>query len=356
MTSNTGDIVATKRVPASATTLGIDIGGANLKYATGDGDARSLPFPLWMRPEDLAAQLQHDIAAFSDVRRLAVTMTGELADCFLDRDEGVKHIVHACAAAADRMGCREAWYYGVDGRFHDASSACRHPDRIAAANWHALGSHVAQRFANELDEGAVLIDVGSTTTDMVPLRHGRVTTTAKTDFDRLREGSLVYVGGERTTICSLVDKLTFRGQTIPVMREAFATMDDARLLTGHAAENLDDTNTSDGKPRDLFHAANRMARMIGLDHRSVSIDEAVFLARQVHERGRAVIAEAFERCKRQGLIDGTETWIVSGHANDLLPSGSHGVARIQLASVMGQQIARCAPAFAAACLLAGVNR
>lgn len=346
---------AVQRNSEAAGILGIDIGGANLKYATVAGRTHALPFPLWKRPHDLASQLQRDVGSFGDVRQLAVTMTGELADCFLDRGRGVAQIVAACRDAAARVGCDSVRFYGVDGRFHDPESACEQPDLIAAANWHALASHVAQRFAPSLDRGALLIDIGSTTTDLIPIARGSVATKSKTDYERLREGTLVYLGGERTPVCAVVDTLPFRGEAIPVMREVFATIDDVRLLTGHTAENPDDNDTADGAPRDCFHAANRLARMIGLDHRGVSIGDAVCLARQVHDRGIALITDALDRCRARGLVDGTEIWIISGHASDLLPTDRVSAGHIQLADVLGNDVARCAPAHAVACLLGDVG-
>src|SRR5262245_9426611 len=98
--------------------LGLDIGGANLKAADGSGWARSVPFALWREPESLASQLN---ALFDDsppATRLAVTMTGELCDCFPNKAEGVRRILAAVGQAS--VG-REVWVYQVDGRFVSAA-------------------------------------------------------------------------------------------------------------------------------------------------------------------------------------------------------------------------------------------
>ncbi len=333
---------------SDSTILGIDVGGANLKYATAAGEARSVAFPLWLQPQMLAARLGEDIASFPAARRLAVTMTGELADCFLDREAGVRAIVAACVEAARHTGGDAPRFYAVDGQFHDAESACRQVDLIAAANWHALATHVAEQLEGSGIQRALLIDIGSTTTDLVPIVDGRVGSKAQTDFDRLKEGSLAYLGGERTPLCAIVDGLVHRGVRIPIMREVFATMADVRLLLGHTAPLPDDRTTADGKPRDSFHAANRMARMIGLDHRHLSADDAMDLARQVHRQAVAEIDAAIERCRSNGLIAGDEPWVISGHAADLLPARRSGAATIRLGEVLGDPVARCAPAYAVA--------
>ncbi|WP_182867060.1 hydantoinase/oxoprolinase family protein [Rhodopirellula sp. JC639] len=327
-------------------TLGVDIGGANLKYADTTGRASSVEFPLWMRPDDLAGQLQSDLASYPDVTQLVVTMTGELADCFLDRAAGVQHIVDQVCRAAKRCGWAAPSFYAVDGQFHSADGAMQNVDLVAAANWHALANWVARRFAPQLTSGGLLVDIGSTTTDLIPLRAGSIATSSRTDFDRLAEGSLVYVGGGRTPVCSLVDHLDFNGRAVPVMREVFATMDDVRLLLGFQPGDGSDCRSADGKPRDSFHAANRIARMIGLDHRTVATETATDLAAQVHQRARDLVRAAIDSLGSEGPL------IVSGHCSDLMPDNADGREVISLPETLGDQVSRSAPAYAMAQLFA----
>src|SRR5689334_5726533 len=146
--------------------LGLDIGGANLKAAHTNGIARSRPFALWKRPHDLAAVLRDLIADFPPARHVAVTMTGELCDCFATRREGVRHILDAVAAVVARDTVS---VYRTDGRFSDWHEACAEPLSVAASNWLALASF-AGRFA--ATGSALLVDIGSTTSDLIPLRDG----------------------------------------------------------------------------------------------------------------------------------------------------------------------------------------
>src|SRR2546430_8479899 len=90
----------------SAAVLGLDIGGANLKAAHRDGPAQCVPFALWKRPHDLANALRALVAGILPpvnhgglIDRVAVTMTGELCDCFPTSRAGVLHILDAVAAA-----------------------------------------------------------------------------------------------------------------------------------------------------------------------------------------------------------------------------------------------------------------
>jgi len=332
--------------------IGVDIGGANLKFATSDGDGWSTSFPMWSRPAELKCAIVQQLNSCTTAipcRALAVTMTGELADCFRDRGVGVRHIVQHTVDAAKRCGIDQVWFYGVDGQFHTPQQAKQRVDQIAAANWHALASYVAKRLAGD----GLLIDVGSTTTDLIPLSGGRVATDAKTDFDRLKEGSLVYVGCRRTPVCALVDTLPYQHDCVAVMNEVFATIDDAMLLLGHCREVDDETDTADGMPRTIEQARNRMARMIGLDHRHLTLDEAQQMAKAVFEAAKQRIAEARGRLLVAGPI------ILSGHGEPLAAEENRfpeqGEHVIRLADHLHLETVRCAPSLAVARLYETVD-
>src|SRR5262245_58955102 len=140
-------------------TLGIDIGGANLKAATAQGEARNRPFPLWKDPQRLPDALRGLLADVPAAERLAVTMTGELCDCYATKREGVAAILDAVEAAA---AGRRVLVWQTDGRFVSPAEARKAALLAAAANWHALATFVG-RFAPR--GPALLLDVGSTTTD-----------------------------------------------------------------------------------------------------------------------------------------------------------------------------------------------
>src|SRR5580698_2724184 len=78
--------------------IGLDIGGANLKAATAAGDARSRPFELWKHPDRLGPALIDLLDGWTPTH-LAVTMTGELCDCFETKRDGVCRILAAVEKA-----------------------------------------------------------------------------------------------------------------------------------------------------------------------------------------------------------------------------------------------------------------
>ena len=212
-------------------------------------------------------------------------------------------------------------------------------DVLAASNWHALASYVAA----EIQKATLLIDIGSTTTDIIPLTELQSQQT-KTDFDRLRQGQLVYIGCKRTPVCSLVTSLVFNGFATNVMNELFATIDDVLLVLGQAEPDDQDNDSADGRPRTVACATNRLARMIGLDHRHVTQQQATELAQQVIESARDRIRVAIEKNHDGQIV------VLSGHGEVLLQFPDE-TKIVRLTEKLGPELSRCAPAYGVAWLL-----
>src|SRR5712691_1298217 len=100
--------------------LGLDIGGANLKAAHSDGSARLQPFELWKHPQQLSEVLNELIHGMPAHDLLAVTMTGELCDCYATKREGVHAILEAVGVAAPGTPMR---VWSTAGRFVDGAEA-----------------------------------------------------------------------------------------------------------------------------------------------------------------------------------------------------------------------------------------
>lgn len=266
--------------------LGIDIGGANLKIADGNGYAREVPFPLWRQPDQLSQALSEMIDDAPNSKRIATTMTGELADCFETKAEGVKAIVRALQNAT---GGRPIEVYRCDGQFVVPEQAVERPLLAAASNWHVLASFVTRFIDGPV---GLLIDIGSTSCDVIPLVHGTPATHGITDPERLASGELVYTGVVRSPICAIVSELPWRGQTCRVAQELFASTQDVYVLRGEIAEDASATDTADGRPRTKANAHARLARTICADTTLFSRDEAIVVANEIREAQVASIAKA----------------------------------------------------------------
>ena len=255
------------------TWLALDIGGANIKAAHPIDGARTLPFELWKNPEELPRILATLAATFPPVDRVAVTMTAELCDCFPTKAAGVREIVDVVVQVFEG---RPISVWGTDGRFHAVADVMETPALAAAANWLALAT-VAARL---LPVGpGLLVDVGSTTTDLIPLRDGRPTPAGRTDTQRLRAGELVYAGARRTPVCALGTELTWRGEATGLSAELFATTLDVYLTLGDVPPDPADNATADGRPATAEAARDRLARMVGADRDGFSADDALAFAR-----------------------------------------------------------------------------
>ncbi len=269
--------------------VGLDVGGANLKISHADGAARSVPFALWREPAALRARLDDLFGAMPPFARIALTMTGELCDCYATKREGVSHIVETVVAAAG--GC-DVVVWALPGTLVSPTEAVAAPARCAAGNWHALATWVGGLHPTE---HVLLLDVGSTTTDIIPVDAGRVGPCGATDTERLQVGSLVYLGAARTPVMALGPDVAWRGSRYPLMAEQFAAMQDVFVLTGHRAAAPACRDTCDGQPLSVEGAARRVLRMIGAELDAFRIGDARSLAASLAERWMQRVAEPLRR-------------------------------------------------------------
>lgn len=269
--------------------LGFDIGGANIKAATADGRTRLVPFPLWKQPERLAGQLSELVAEFADCERVAATMTGELADCFATRREGVRHIA---AAVMQAVGRRPARFWTTAGRFVTRNEIESNAIAVAAANWHALATWVGMQSPAE---AALLIDIGTTTTDIIPIVNGRPAAVGLTDRERLAARELVYTGVRRTPLCAVVTEVLWGTDSLQIAAELFATTLDVYLLLGDIPEDPTDHDTANGGPATVSAAQDRIARMVCSDRDDVSRELALRLAQHVAGMQLRQIVDAVDR-------------------------------------------------------------
>ncbi|MEZ6068219.1 MAG: hydantoinase/oxoprolinase family protein [Planctomycetaceae bacterium] len=275
--------------------LGLDIGGANLKASDGQRRSVSRPFPIWTNRDALTDELRTLLANWPDDSGLAVTMTAELADCFATKAEGVDFILRSVEAVAGGRAVR-VWQTG--GEFVSVREALELVPLVAAANWHALATW-AGRIAPR--GNALLIDLGSTTLDIIPIIEAWPEPQGATDLERLLSGELVYVGLRRTPLCGLRQEVALRGGRCGVANELFATTLDACLLTGVTPEDRLDTATADGRPATRQAAHVRLAHLLGCDGTELDMAETTAVAAEFIETLAERVVTAIERvaaCRR----------------------------------------------------------
>ncbi len=327
--------------------LALDIGGANLKMADGRGFADAHPFALWRESHRLAQELRRLIAEAPACDHLAVTMTGELADCFETKESGVRFILEAVREASDGRHTR---VYLCDGRMVTPQVAERYPLLAAAANWRAL-AEFAGRYAKR--GGALLVDIGSTTCDIVPLVDGKPATHNTTDLDRMMSGELIYTGVERSPICALVDKVPYRQRECPVAQEVFATTRDVYLILGELAEHPADNHTADHRPATREHAVRRLARMLSAPADRFTADDARAVADAVARAQSAKVAEGVRQVVSRMPVQ-PEVYLLSGHGAAVAQRAIEQDAALPLIVLLGEKLGadvnRCLTAHALAVL------
>lgn len=260
---------------APKTIVGLDVGGAHLKLARLGADGaleavRIAACPLWLGLDRLDAALDEISGDLPGDAAIAATMTGELADLWPDRASGVAAIADALSA---RFGARRlAIYAGATG-FVAPQRAATLTSSVASANWRAAAEALA------LDGGAgLLVDVGSTTTDLIPFAAGRVAAVGTTDAARMAADELVYLGVARTPVMAIAPRLPFGGAWVTPMAELFATSADVHRLTGDLPEGADLYPAADGGAKTPEASARRLLRMVGADLDAETHRSAVLLA------------------------------------------------------------------------------
>jgi probable H4MPT-linked C1 transfer pathway protein len=255
--------------------IGIDVGGANLKVVDRSG-VHIHYCPLWENAP-ITRLLEQYVQNTEEPA--AVVMSGELADCFENKLEGISFIVSAVKAAFPK-----ARFYGTDSRFHDGVVP-----QLAAANWLASADYLRARYP-----GSVLLDIGSTTSDIIPL--GRLDLLlGLTDLRRLQAGYLLYTGMLRTNVATLLQQVDLDGIRTPVSTEYFATSADVHLVLGHIDPGQYTCDTPDRKEKTKKASLRRLARVVCADLEEIGESGAMQIANQFWSVQRTLICDQVQR-------------------------------------------------------------
>ena len=329
--------------------LGWDIGGVNTKAVRLDADgtlhARSRSFELQREPDalvrvltDLASELGCPPSRFT----CAVTMTAELSQMFRTKRDGVAFVLDALSAAFPDADVR---VFTTDGTFHSIDAARETPLAVAAANWAATAQLVAERFTT-----ALLIDVGTTTTDIIPVVDGRVVASGRTDPDRLASGELVYTGALRTPAEAIVREVPYRGGRAAVSAEGFALIGDAHLWRGRLTPEDYTVPTPDGRAASREFAGERLARVVCADRDMLDESAIASIADAIAGEQVETVAAAIERVRSRH--PSVQTAVVTGLGDFIARDAARaaGIDVVPLANEIGDAASRYAPAAAVALL------
>ncbi len=278
--------------------LGWDIGGANIKAACVAPDAAvtqpvpaaSQPFEIWREKDRLPEVLR---AVYSRVvadvppGAAAITMTAELSDVFATKREGVLFILESVHSAFPEM---PGYVLDINGDFRRLDEAQARPLDFAATNWLASALWFAGQCPN-----CLLVDVGSTTTDILPIVNGKVCVVGRTDPDRLCAGELVFTGALRTNLAAIVQSVPVAGRECRVSSEYFAISGDVHLILGHIDSEDYDCSTPDGQRPTVDSARRRLARLVCADTEMLTAAQIDAMAEFIYARQVCQICEGIEQ-------------------------------------------------------------
>lgn len=336
--------------------VGWDLGGAHLKAAlVSEGRSRAtwqVACPLWQGLRSLDHAIDKVKANLPIDCVHGVTMTGEMVDLFDDRSIGVQTLLERFSKKIGPQHC----FVFQDGIFIPLSKFdSKKFKKIASNNWQISLSYLAQ-----LEKNALLIDIGSTTCDILSVRNHHPVARGHDDFTRQRYDELIYMGVVRTPLMALSDQVPFQGERVPLMAEHFATIGDVYRILNLLPEKADHAETADGKPKTKAASMQRLARMIGLDRDDAPIEAWEELSRYLHEIQLQRLARAClyhlsrDPTNRPILVGaGVGRFLVEEMAKrlGLEYRDFNAYFKQELNLGAGLSAADCAPAAAIACLL-----
>ena len=222
-------------------------------------------------------------------------------------------------------------FLDVSGRL---SRTLDEPAKFAASNWVASATFLLR----EGYRNFLFVDIGSTTTDIIPVTD-RIEAT-KTDFERLKRREMIYVGILRTPVFYILKEF----DSAPLCPEFFAITADVFIATGDITEDDYTCETPDGKGRDEISCLKRLARTICCDLEEIGINKAKQLALEAKKAMKDLLKDALRKKTEDYGIErvftcGIGEFLIEEICNEI------GVEFISLSGLYGEY-SKLFPAFA----------
>jgi probable H4MPT-linked C1 transfer pathway protein len=249
-------------------------------------------------------------------------MTGELSMAFASRSEGVSALAAMTASALAPEPVR--FYAGRTG-FVTLDAVATHASDVASANWHASAALIARNCSD-----ALFIDMGSTTTDIIPVVAGTVAARGYTDAERLATGELVYAGLVRSLVFASADRAPVAGAWTLLMNDDFANMADVHRIIGDLPIGADVQATTDGRDKSVAASRGRLARIVGRDAHEMDDAAWLRLAQWFAERQLREIANAAMQVLSDGRLRGDAPVVAAGVGGEILRELSRRLGRSHL--------------------------
>ncbi|GAH75969.1 unnamed protein product, partial [marine sediment metagenome] len=227
------------------------------------------------------------------------------------------------------------------------------PLSFASTNWLASAKFISGQYGD-----AIFVDVGSTTTDVIPVVGGEIKA-KRTDLERLKSGELIYSGILRTNVATVLKKVEIGdNEECSISSELFAITADAYLVLGYITADDYSCESPDSyafagrekEEKSRISAMRRLSRVVCSDLEEIGEDSAVGIAEQVKKAQVARLAASMVRLKEKYGLE----MVVSAGIGDFIvkeAADSLNIQFLSLSSIYGKKISAAFPAYAVSKLL-----
>lgn len=321
--------------------LGIDIGGANTKITELEEKyykIHHIYFPMWKKHNKLTELLR--VYNSGNVEKVGIVMTAELVDAYRSKREGVEDILNSVERA---FPDKDIYVFDVDGNFLEIDVAKKKYIKVSASNWTATAYFVIK----DICDNCILVDMGSTTTDIIPIKDGEILA-EETDLKRLMNNQLVYVGALRTPLSFLTNTVVFRGFKTNVSSEYFSITGDVNLILNKINPEDYTCDTPDGVPVDRKSCMRRVARVLCSDLEEVNEEEILDISLQFYRKLLNMVRSNLDRVSERYEIRDV---VITGLGESILKEALEGYSIISVGERYGKEVSLSTPSFAVAKLL-----
>ncbi|RAP47007.1 MAG: hypothetical protein BZ135_02900 [Methanosphaera sp. rholeuAM6] len=260
--------------------IGLDIGGANTDCTIiniKNNEIKSMKnyreyFPMWKEKDKLNRCFEKLTRNDADIEVVCVSMTAELADGYESKKEGVKDISQK---VMEYFKEKEVYFVTFEG-LKTYSELKNNYLTAAAANW--IGTAEIIKY---IEKDCIFMDIGSTTTDIIPIKNKKEIALGHTDLERLSSGELIYTGMLRTNLAAIVHNVPINNKNTRVSSELFSITADIHRILGNITEKEYTCNTPDGNKKDLISCKRRLARLVCADLDTLKDEEIIKLAKHI---------------------------------------------------------------------------
>ena len=293
--------------------LGVDIGGANLKIVGLDKNKQinlvsQEKCEIWKGLSDFDKKIIKVNKLISNKTVIGITMTAEMCDYFKKRKKGVKKIIKHI-----RKGLNKNVYFWENLNNKSFSMDPSYKN-VASMNWLATGKFISKKISN-----SIVIDLGSTTTDLVFIRKNQIINKGFTDLKRLILSELIYTGFTRTPLFGITDKLKFNKKNYSLLPENFANISDVYRVLKKTSSKIDLFDTMDGRSKSFSNSLRRVARNFGFDYKNKKKKLILSLCEEIEKiQFSKITASIKQNLRRHKMSKKEVSLIICGIGKDYL--------------------------------------